>query len=112
MTDRLQPRARMILDFDVKVQYGVEDLDVQTSLKKVLYVKRYREEVIYWGHGEHKNKERIRIPYSVPARTIRSIAHSDVKKYWAVASGSLDVAIIDKNGKLVYKRKFIHSSWH
>lgn len=106
MTDRLQPRARMILDFDVKVQYGVENLDVQTSLQKVFYVTRYREEVIYWGHGEHKNRERIRIPYSVPARTIRSIAHSDVKKYWAVASGSLDVAIIDKNGKLVYKRKF------
>ena len=81
-------------------------LDVRTPLKKIYFVVDYRDQTITWGHGEQKHTETVKVPYSRLARTEKSVAHSNVKQFRVDAQGDLDVKVTDKNGKVVYRKRF------
>ena len=58
------------------------------------------------AENKRMNREKIRVPYSVPYNTVRSAAFSNIPQYWISAVGNLDVKVTDKNGKVVYQKKF------
>ena len=107
-TDPIRRRARMIVTFNADISTYETPLVVRTKLKKVYYKTMYRTQEISWGSGERINRERIRIPYSVPSSVARSIAQTNVKQYKISATGSMDVKVIDKKGKTVYHKSFNH----
>lgn len=106
VTDPVKSRARMEVTFNANLNAGVKQQNVTTNLKKVIYARKTRPQTIYWGRGEKKKSQTIQVPYSVPVQTIASTAVSAVPQYWNLASGSMDVKVIDKNGKTVYQKKF------
>ena len=106
VTDPVTPRARMEITFKADVHTSEKPLVVDTKLKKVYYETKYRTQKISWGKGENKQTEKIRVPYSVPARTVKSIAKTDVIQYNISAIGSMNVKVTDKTGKTVYQKSF------
>ena len=106
-TDPVRPRAKMELNFNMQVESGENDLDVETGLSTVYYKTKYMTREIRWGRDPNRqNKEKIQIPYSVPDRKVKSVAYSKVKQFWISAIGSVDVKLTDKNGKVVYQQSF------
>ena len=105
-TAPVKPRARIELTFEALVASGEQDLNVNTELKKVFYKVEHRDAEIEWGPKDNRKKETIKVPYSVPAQTQKSIARSKVKRFWINAAGTLEAKVIDKSGKIVYQKKF------
>jgi len=106
VTPPVTPRARIELNFKADVTSGERNQIVDTKLTKVFYRVAYRKQEITWGSGERKNRETIQIPYSVPDRSEKSVARSKIKQYWINARGALEAKVIDKNGKVVYQKRF------
>lgn len=105
-TAPVKPRARMEINFQANVRSSERDLDVKTKLEKVYYRKTYRSQEISWGSGENRRRETIRVPESKPYKTETSVASSIVRQYTVMATGSMNVKVIDKNGKTVYQKSF------